>query len=306
MPARNAAATIEESVRSVLTQSLPDFELLIVENQSSDSTPQMAEDMARGDSRIRVTTDGPAGPAAARNLAIEQARGAWMTFLDADDEYEPGFLEHIARLAQSHPGYDAFVTNGVIIGGRISGPILHGRRFSRDGPLDLAAVIGMKLYPGQIAIRSDVVRALNGFRESGRAEDYDLWLRLFAERKGYYSPERLFRYRVDPGSRSHDPEGRVQFARSILATLELARDITSDPEALAAIEDRQAVWRRVIESWPRRAELERRLAAGSYAGARRAYLGARGAYQSQRAYVLGLPLMMLSPRLFARLTSHRG
>ena len=93
MPAWNAAQTIGESIASVLAQDDEDWELLIVDDGSDDATASIASAAASSDSRIRLLSHQTScGPAAARNTAIESARGRYIAFLDADDLWLPGKL----------------------------------------------------------------------------------------------------------------------------------------------------------------------------------------------------------------------
>ena len=95
MPAWRAAATLPASVASVQTQTCPDWELLIVEDGSGDATLAVAQALARTDARIRVISlPVNTGAARARNVGLAQARGRYIAFLDADDNWMP---EKLAR-----------------------------------------------------------------------------------------------------------------------------------------------------------------------------------------------------------------
>ena len=90
MPVWNAAATLGEAADSVLAQSRPDWELLLIDDGSTDGSRELAEGFAARDARARVLGDGVnRGPAAARNRGIRAARGRWIAFLDADDRWRP-------------------------------------------------------------------------------------------------------------------------------------------------------------------------------------------------------------------------
>ena len=100
MPCYNAAATIGMSIESVLAQSFFDFELLVVDDGSRDASVSVANGLASRDGRVRVICQANAGPAAARNLGVEQARGEVLAFLDADDRWAPDLLvRHLAQFA---------------------------------------------------------------------------------------------------------------------------------------------------------------------------------------------------------------
>ena len=102
-PAWNAAAYIGETIASVRAQTFQDWEWLIVDDGSDDATPAMIAAEAARDSRIRLLRQSNAGPSAARNRAMQDARGAWFTFLDSDDVWQPGFLAAQLRVFDAHP-----------------------------------------------------------------------------------------------------------------------------------------------------------------------------------------------------------
>lgn len=109
MPALNAAATIGESIRSVLRQTEPRWELLVVDDGSTDETIATVEAHSRQDHRIRLLrTSGRQGPSAARNLAIDAASGRWVAFLDSDDLWAPDKLARQMTFMQSHDALISF------------------------------------------------------------------------------------------------------------------------------------------------------------------------------------------------------
>jgi teichuronic acid biosynthesis glycosyltransferase TuaG len=90
MPARNALPYIEESIRSVQAQTWEQWELICVDDGSTDGTGELVARLAAEDPRIRpVRREAPGGPGPARNTAIALARGRWLAFLDSDDLWAP-------------------------------------------------------------------------------------------------------------------------------------------------------------------------------------------------------------------------
>jgi glycosyltransferase involved in cell wall biosynthesis len=104
-PLHDKGAYIAETIESVIGQSFLDWELIIVENHSSDGGPEIVQEFAKKDSRICYFAAPPEirGPSSARNYGLERAAGEWVLFLDADDLVLPGHFETQARLATSHP-----------------------------------------------------------------------------------------------------------------------------------------------------------------------------------------------------------
>lgn len=103
MPAKDAAAFIGEAIRSVQAQTLACWELIVIDDASTDDTRARVEALAREDARIRLLAlPSRQGPARARNQGIRQARGGYIAFLDSDDQWYPNKLERqIAALSQS-------------------------------------------------------------------------------------------------------------------------------------------------------------------------------------------------------------
>ena len=83
---------LQRTLESVCTQSLTDLEIIAVDDGSTDRSPQVLEELAAGDSRIRVLRCGHGGPVAARNAGIEAAHGEYLAFVDGDDMLERDFL----------------------------------------------------------------------------------------------------------------------------------------------------------------------------------------------------------------------
>ena len=90
-PLYNKGAYVAETIRSVLAQTVSDWEMIIVENGSTDDGPELVGQFL--DSRIRLVDSVKRGPSAARNVGINLAAGEWLLFLDADDLIEKTYLE---------------------------------------------------------------------------------------------------------------------------------------------------------------------------------------------------------------------
>lgn len=106
IPLYNKEAIVELSLQSVLSQSFRDFEIIVVDDGSTDHSAEITKDVA--DPRIRLVSQGNGGPSKARNTGIREAKGEWILFLDADDELLPGALEHFYKLKEAQPYYEMF------------------------------------------------------------------------------------------------------------------------------------------------------------------------------------------------------
>lgn len=107
IPCYNRSEEVEHAVRSVLNQSFTDFEVIVVDDGSTDNTAEYLNNHF-SDSRLRIVSIAHIGRSGARNCGIETARGKWICFLDSDDEYMPGVLEAFRHQITSNPDFLAF------------------------------------------------------------------------------------------------------------------------------------------------------------------------------------------------------
>ena len=121
MPAYNAAGTIESAVGSVLRQTIKEFELIIVDDGSTDDTLARLERFA-GDPRVHVVSQPNRGPGAARNTAIGLARGAIVSMLDSDDLWLPTYLAAMDEALRTEVDSGFAYTDAWVLGdaGRIA------------------------------------------------------------------------------------------------------------------------------------------------------------------------------------------
>jgi glycosyltransferase involved in cell wall biosynthesis len=113
IPLHNKERHIARAIQSVLDQTYGDFELVVIDDGSTDAGVSVVE--AIRDPRIRLIRQRNAGVSAARNLGIAAARADLIAFLDADDEWLPEHLETIKRLSVEHPGCGAYATTTVAV-----------------------------------------------------------------------------------------------------------------------------------------------------------------------------------------------
>ena len=104
IPVHNCEAHLGDAVKCLRNQDFADWEAVVVDDGSTDATPQVADDLARQDGRVRVVHQPNGGVSVARNRGLDEARGDWIAWLDADDAYVPGALRRIAELADANPG----------------------------------------------------------------------------------------------------------------------------------------------------------------------------------------------------------
>jgi glycosyltransferase involved in cell wall biosynthesis len=216
MAARNAAATIEEAVRSVIAQTCTTWELIVVDDESTDRT--LAAVRAFEDDRIHVVESRRIGVLAQlRNRAIAEASGEWIALLDADDAWLPEKLER--QLAAA--GEAGVVHTGAYL--LAPGRREHAPAERPPGSVFLALVQNNFVYSSSALIRRSVLAEHGDFDpdpELWGSPDYELWLRLAPVTDFVYVDEPLLLYRVHAGQMSADSR---RMSLGALAALEKAR-----------------------------------------------------------------------------------
>lgn len=210
MPVRNGRRWIAEAVESVLSQSMPNLELLIVDDGSTDDTPGILENYRHRDARIRVFTQKPAGLVAALNFGLSQASAGIVARLDADDIAEPGRLQRQADYMDENPEVALLGTWATSIDeyGRTI-----GRMEPRPHELGERLRTGNPFIHSSVAFRADLARGAGWYRPAFEAaEDYDFWLRLSEQGSTVILPEMHVRYRVHPDSISSQKTVRQHFS----------------------------------------------------------------------------------------------
>lgn len=199
MPAYNAESFIEASIKSVLAQTYQNWELLIVDDGSTDNTFSIAQGFALINQKIKISQQSNQGASVARNTAIEQAAGQWLAFLDADDLWEPQKLERQMAVSEAIPQADLIYTSGWKFAG--NNP-LQRDDYDIKGGLHNASEMYKLLYlyndipTLSVMARRDKVIAVGPMQPNLLCEDWDLWLRMALAGANYYGMhERLFYYR---------------------------------------------------------------------------------------------------------------
>ncbi|MCA9116631.1 MAG: glycosyltransferase family 2 protein [Planctomycetaceae bacterium] len=191
IPTWNRAATIERAVGSVLGQTFPGFEVLIVDDGSTDGTGQLYERPA--DRRVKYLRSAVhSGAQAARNLGIQAARGEWIAFLDSDDYVAPRRLEAALAVADSSPGR----ADVICVGGTIVQPD-GTEAVMRTGPLSGDVYAQLLSRPGPVLaglmVRRKLLLEIGGLDSSLQAfQEWDTHIRLAAVRRFEWTEEPLF------------------------------------------------------------------------------------------------------------------
>lgn len=207
MAARNVADFIDAAIASVLDQTLTDLELIVVDDGSDDQTPEKLRAWVKRDPRVSVLPGRGTGPAAARNLALSQARGRWVAVVDADDTITPDRFERLLNEAQSRRA-DIIADNltAFYADGRPEHPWLTGPAWTqaRDVSLEVYLTSGADGgatnqlgYLKPVFLRQGLVVTSLFYDETLTiGEDYDFVARaLLQGARLWYVPAAGYRYR---------------------------------------------------------------------------------------------------------------
>jgi len=184
IPTYNRRAMLREAVLSVLAQHGASFELIVIDDGSTDGT---GDDLARlceeHCATLHVERTGNRGAAAARNRGVALAHAPLIAFLDSDDIWMPQKLERQLDFMRAHPECEiSQCQERWIRGGRRVNPARRHRK--RRGDFFLESLRTCLVSLSAVIMRTDMFRALGGFDETMRAcEDYDLWLRVLVTRE---------------------------------------------------------------------------------------------------------------------------
>ncbi|MDI6853136.1 MAG: glycosyltransferase [Deltaproteobacteria bacterium] len=179
IPTHNRARYLPEAIQSVLNQGCDDLEVLVVDDGSTDDTPEVMAEMT--DPRVRYLRKEKTGAPDTRNWGIANARGEWLLWLDSDDTLMPGWLSKLAGVLADGDGADVYYGNLVVVDA--AGQPLRTLRYedyADSADLLLASLLqGNPIPLGGSLTRASLLREAGGFdTDFPRAHDYELWSRL--------------------------------------------------------------------------------------------------------------------------------
>ena len=200
MAAYNAERTIEQAIESVLNQTYPNFELLVVNDCSKDKTVELVENFAAKDSRVRlISNDKNRGVSYTRKHGLDEAKGSWIAILDSDDAWTPEKLEkQIARQKETNADLlftgSAFMdSDGQAIDWYLHAPeeLTYRRLLKQNVLSNSSALVRKELYAKHYAVGD------------GMHEDFAIWLSILKEgKKACGVDEPLLIYRIAKSSKS--------------------------------------------------------------------------------------------------------
>jgi glycosyltransferase involved in cell wall biosynthesis len=225
MPVWNAATTVETAIDSIVTQTEPDWELVAVDDGSTDASLAVLDRCAANDPRIRVIAGVHRGLVATLNTGLDAARAPLVARMDADDITHPERLARQRRHLDAHPEVGLVATRVVLEGnaGRNAGYARHvawtNGLLSHEA-IALGAFIESPLAHPSVMFRHDVVARAGRYADGDFPEDYELWLRwLDAGVRMAKLPETLLVWRDSPARLSRrDPRYASEAFHRVKAT----------------------------------------------------------------------------------------
>lgn len=204
MPSYNTAEYIGESIQSVIEQTYTNWELIIVDDCSTDYTDEVVK--AVKDDRIRyLKNEHNSGAAVSRNKALREARGRWIAFLDSDDLWHPEKLEKQIRFMKengcsfSYTNYSEIDEQSQPLGRTVTGP----KRITKTGMYNYC-------WPGCLTVMYDAsVVGLIQIEDIKKNNDYAMWLKVCRKADCWLLEENLAQYRKRSGSISSHSYGTL-------------------------------------------------------------------------------------------------
>jgi glycosyltransferase involved in cell wall biosynthesis len=247
IPTFNRATVLPRAVDSVLAQKGSDFELILVDDGSTENQDmgcRMKDAERQGNNKqgvihhpssiIQFFRQENKGPAAARNLGIKKAKGEWIAFLDSDDEWKPGKLKAQMEFFRKNPGYlicqteEIWIRNGTRVNPMKKHQKFGGQIFEKCLPLCVVS-------PSAVMMHRKLFDEIGLFDESLPAcEDYDLWLRIAAKHPiGLIEKPYILKYGGHSDQRSREFPAMDRFRIQSLVKI-LSQDILTPEQASAA------------------------------------------------------------------------
>ena len=217
MPLYNKASFVMKAIRGVLLQTFTDYELIIVDDGSADNSAVIASKAVEGHENCHLLKQANAGVSVARNKGVAVSHGDYLCFLDADDWWEPTFLEEMAKLIAEFPDAGIYGTNYIIVN--------EAKRKTRVAQIGVeegfekgyvnycqtyAKTMCMPLWTGAVCVPRKVFDEMGGFQERiALGEDFLLWIRIALKYKVAFlnKPLAFYNQDVEIGKRGVKPAG---------------------------------------------------------------------------------------------------
>jgi teichuronic acid biosynthesis glycosyltransferase TuaG len=234
MPAFNAERYIEEAINSVISQTYTNWELIVINDGSTDNTLQIANKFVSVDARVKLISQDNKKLGAARNAGILNANGIWIAFLDADDLWMPDKLTKQLLIAKAEPGAGVIFTDGFTFYDNSLQAIQPYETVS--GYFTSTVIYKLEYQGNYIPVLSVLVKKAHidsiGLQNVYGCEDWDYWLRLALHGVSFYGMnEKLFYYRRHSSNMSND-NNLMNLAKATVFIKNFKKELFSKEEAV--------------------------------------------------------------------------
>ena len=276
MPTFNRRKYIGEAIDSVISQTIDEWELLIIDDGSTDMTGEFVR-ATYTDRRIKYFRQENQGQSVARNKGIDNSCSEFICFLDSDNRWYSNKLERQLEKFKHHPGVDIVYGDSYVIDG--AGKITSSENMTRySGEVTANLLADNFVSMNTTMTRSQVIKEIGGFNSNNRwDEDYELWLSMSINSNFLYVPEYYGEYRIMGNQISDDKESRIQANERLILKF-----ISENPTAVSKNRKRQAL-SKFYQRWAYLARFE-----GRYKDATMHYLKALGCWPFGQNPYLGL------------------
>lgn len=195
VPLYNKAPYVKKALESICSQSFKDWECIIVDDGSTDGSLDVVRSLDIGDCKLEIISRPNAGVAAARNVGVENSHGEYLCFLDADDWWEPTFLEEMDRLIKEYPDAGLYATNYVYYKPGKTHVALNFDRGILHYPEAYLHSDAMPVWTGAACMPRKVFDEMGGFPKGIKlGEDFLLWAKTAINHKVAFGEKPLAYY----------------------------------------------------------------------------------------------------------------
>lgn len=226
MPLYNKAAYVEKGIRSVLEQTYPHYELIVVNDGSTDNSAILAEELLKDVSNARLINQENAGVAVARNNGVAQAKGDYVCFLDADDWWDVSFLQEMQQFIKDYPEAGIWGTNYWYVKKGKTHVAVSCETGYINYPKLYAETSAMPIWTGAVCMSKKIFMENGGFPIGIKlGEDFLLWTKIALYNKVAFLNKAVAYYNNDiPASlratrNLHAPEFHMLFKMQYLESL---------------------------------------------------------------------------------------
>lgn len=225
LPLYNKAPYVAKAIQSVLSQTYQAFELIVINDGSTDSSEQVAQQLLETLPNAQLYTQQNQGASTARNKGVELAKYPYLCFLDADDWWAPTFLEEMKAMITEYPDAGIYGTNYYIVknGNNKIAPIGVDKEFLK-GYINYCQVYAktlcMPLTSISVVIPIHIFDAMKGFKPQLKlGEDFELWIRIALQHQvallnkplAYYNQDVEVQHRAVSTQKFYKPEEHMLF-----------------------------------------------------------------------------------------------